>query len=204
VDRRNFHLDGVEGAGVSGEPRTGAPALAGPLLDEQSVVARAREGDPGAFAQLVDRYGGPVLSLCYASTANRADAEDLAQEVFLQAWRGLARFRGESAFSTWLFALARNRCVDRARRARARPRLVEAPAAVEPAWPLEASVRETARAVLAAAATLPLPLRQALLLRDVQGLAYEEIAALQDVPIGTVRSRIAAARSAVARMVGGS
>jgi|SRR6266545_5328004 len=171
---------------------------------EDSAVERARLGDERAFALLVERYGQPILSLCLASTVNPGDAEELAQEIFLSAWRGLGRFRGDSTFSTWLFALARNACVDRARRAAVRPRLAgsgEASDVGEEA--LDEAVRQTAGAILGAAATLSLPLRQALLLRDVQGLSYEEIAHLQGVPLGTVRSRIAAARATVAKEVEG-
>jgi RNA polymerase sigma-70 factor (ECF subfamily) len=171
-------------------------------VEERRAVERARDGDEAAFALLVERYGQPVFSLCYASTLNVSDAEEVAQEVFMAAWRGLGGFRGEASFSTWLFALARNACVDRARHAAVRPRLVADHDEVE-AEPVEEGSRSLARAIFAAAATLSVPLRQALLLRDVQGLSYEEIAQLQDVPVGTVRSRIAAARAAIARAVRG-
>jgi RNA polymerase sigma-70 factor, ECF subfamily len=168
---------------------------------DPQLVERAQAGDERAFAELVDRYGGAVVSLCYASTLNVAESEDLAQEVFVAAWRGLPRFRGASAFSTWLFALARNACIDQARRRAARPQLVDDR---EPAADVvDQAPRETARAILAAAAELSLPLRQALLLRDVQGLSYEEIARVQDVPVGTVRSRLSAARAAVVERVSG-
>jgi len=169
-------------------------------VDEQKAVERACRGDEEAFALLVERYGQPVLSLCYGSTLNRADAEELAQEVFLAAWRGLPRFRGEASFSTWLFAIVRNACIDRARQAAARPMLVsDGELAAEP---IEDGARMTAAAaILAAAAALPVALRQALLLRDVQGLSYAEIADMQGVPVGTVRSRIAAARATVAGVV---
>ena len=171
--------------------------------EERVLVEAARRGDEQAFAVLVGRYGQPILSLCYSSTLDAFAAEDLTQEVFLAAWRGLSRFRGDSTFSTWLFALARNACIDKARRAAVRPRLVgageEIPDAVDPH---DTSTRETATALVAATARLTLPLRQALLLRDVQGLTYEEIATLQRVPIGTVRSRIAAARSTLAQEFG--
>ena len=160
-----------------------------PTGDDPQLVARAQAGDEHAFAELVDRYGGAVISLCYASTLNAAESEDLAQDVFVAAWRGLPRFRGASTFSTWLFALARNACVDQARRRAVRPRLAEE------------APRETARAILSAAAELSLPLRQALLLRDLQGLSYEEIARAQGVPVGTVRSRLSAARAAVVKRV---
>lgn len=175
-----------------------------PPLDDSAAVEHACLGDERAFALLVERYGQPILSLCFASTLNPADAEELTQEIFLAAWRGLGRFRGDSTFSTWLFALARNACVDHARRAAVRPRLADS-AEASPAGreALDDAVRLTAAAILDTAASLSLPLRQALLLRDVQGLSYEEIAQLQGVPLGTVRSRIAAARTAVAKEVEG-
>ena len=173
------------------------------LSDERRVVERARAGDAASFRLLVERYGPPILSLCYASTVNAADAEDLAQEIFLAVWRGLRGFRGEARFSTWLFALARNACVDRSRRVAVRPQLVpeREPDDAHPAG--DGSDRTLARSILGAAAGLSLPLRQALLLRDIQGLSYEEIAEVQGVPLGTVRSRIAAARAAVVKEVDG-
>lgn len=181
------------------EPHTEQRALrAAEAERDRALVARALAGEEQAFAALIERYGQPILSLCVASTLDVAEAEDLSQEIFVSAWRNLGRFRGESSFATWLFALARNACVDRARRAHRRP-LVGIPehaaelAALEPS----AAGIDTAE-LFAAARTLSLPLRQALLLRDLQGLSYEEIAALEDVPIGTVRSRIAAARAALA------
>src|SRR5690348_13486639 len=168
-------------------------------VGEAELVADARRGDEVAFACLVDRYGPMVLSLAYASTLSRSDAEDVAQETFLVAWRGLARFRGDASFSTWLYGLARSRCADRARRAAVRPRLARHGEA-EPIDQTTADPerRKTALAILTAAARLPLPQRQAVMMRDVQGLSYEEIACLQDVPVGTVRSRIATGRRTVA------
>jgi RNA polymerase sigma-70 factor (ECF subfamily) len=172
-------------------------------VEEAALVGDARRGDESAFAFLVERYGPMVLSLAYASTLSRADAEDVAQETFLVAWRGLARFRGDAAFSTWLYGLARSRCADRARRAAVRPRLArhgEADAIDQTTADPER--RKTAQAILTAAARLPLSQRQAVLMRDVQGLSYEEIASLQDVPVGTVRSRIATGRRSIAEEVG--
>ena len=171
--------------------------------DEAAIVERARHGDDEAFALLVDRYGQMVLSLAFASTQSPAEAEDLTQETFLAAWRSLLRFRGDAAFSTWLYGLARSRCADQARRAAVRPRLARhSPSTAEPAASDSSERRATARAILRVAAELPLVQRQAVLMRDIQGLAYEEIAALQDVPVGTVRSRIASARSRIADEVG--
>ena len=171
-------------------------------IDAQ-LVADVLSGDESAFARLIARYGRPILSLCVASTLDREEARDLAQEIFLLVWRNLRDFRRESALSTWLFALARNACVDASRRRAARPTLAP-PAEDHLALAPELSGRDddpTVVAIFAVAARLPEPQREALLLRDLQGLSYDEIAALQQVPIGTVRSRIATARQAIANEV---
>jgi RNA polymerase sigma-70 factor, ECF subfamily len=178
--------------------RVGSPAAL-TAASERRLVDDARAGDVDAFARLVERYGPPVHALCVASTLDDGEAEDLVQEVFTAAWRGLARFRGGSAFSTWLFAIARNACVDRARRRRGRPTSVPLEAAGDVA---AAEPEGRAREVLIAAERLPAPLRRAVLLRDLQGLAYEEIARLEDIPLGTVRSRIAEGRSRLAAELG--
>jgi RNA polymerase sigma-70 factor (ECF subfamily) len=166
------------------------------------LVAEALAGDEQAFSALMERYGQPILSLCLASTLDREEARDLAQEVFLLAWRHLPRFRGESAFSTWLFALARNTCVDAARRRAARPALAHRDSVAFPGQQLSAAGADpTIAAIFSAASRLPDVQREACLLRDLQGLRYDEISALQGVPVGTVRSRIAAARRTIANEV---
>lgn len=189
---------------LEGMARPGTtPAPGQQSRDDAALVARARHGEEAAFAVLVGRYGAMVMSLAYASTLNESDAEDVAQETFLAAWRGLPGFRGDASFSTWLYGLARSRCVDRARRAAVRPALAHrATREREDADLGTSAARATAAAILAAAADLPLPQRQAVLMRDVQGLTYDEIAALQDVRIGTVRSRIAVGRWLIAQRVG--
>jgi RNA polymerase sigma-70 factor (ECF subfamily) len=177
--------------------------MVGEVQSDEAVVDHARAGDQIAFAELVARYAPMVLSLALASTGSRLDAEDVVQETFLVAWIALPRFRGDAAFSTWLYGLARSRCADGARRAAVRPRLARHGGGDtgEAASP-DPERRKTALAILTAAAGLPLPQRQAVLLRDVQGFSYEEVASVQDVSVGTVRSRIAAARRRIADEVG--
>ncbi|MDX6553525.1 MAG: polymerase sigma-70 factor, subfamily [Gaiellales bacterium] len=169
---------------------------------EATLVQAARAGDERAFAELVSRHGRMVLSVAYAQTLSEPEAEDLAQETFLAAWRGLPRFRGECAFSTWLHRLARNTATDRHRRAFARPPAAGRHDLADVAAPARDDHRTQAHAVLAAARELPPEQREAVLLRELQGLSYEEIAEIQEVPLGTVRSRIANGRRAIAAAVG--
>jgi RNA polymerase sigma-70 factor (ECF subfamily) len=158
----------------------------GALLDgaeKAALVGRAQRGDQDAFAVLVARYGAMVVSLAYASTLSRADAEDVAQDTFLSAWRGLPDFRGEARFSTWLYGLARSRCVDHMRRAAVRPAVaVHAGDDHRSDWVGRSDDgRRTAGAIMVAAA-LPLPQRQAVLMRDRSSRSFRRGAATSCEP----------------------
>ena len=174
-------------------------------MDDRRLVEAAAEGSREAFDELVRRHQTSILNLVRALTGGSADAEDLAQDVFVRAWRGLSGFRGESAFGTWLHRVAIN--VVQSHRGRASklrrlfhvglatPDVQEDPieSAADPA-DLEQDVilRD---AIDKALATLPEELRIAVTLRDVQGLDYRAIAEITGAPIGTVESRIFRARA---------
>ena len=165
---------------------------------DQELVAQAAAGSREAFDDLVRRHQVSIVSLARALTNGSADAEDLAQEVFLRVWRSLRGFRGDSTFRTWLHRVAVNVIHSHHGRVSRLRRLIP-PAPVEPAeHPLERAadpvdvesdlvLRDTIDRALA---SLPDELRVAVTLRDVQGLDYKEIAAVLEVPIGTVESRI--------------
>lgn len=170
---------------------------------DRSLVDAAADGGREAFDELVLRYQGPVLNLIRAMGAADADADDLVQEAFVRAWRSIGGFRSDSTFRTWIFGIAIN--VVRSHRVKqARSRLLFwSPARQDPAAdPLDrASADEGVEASLVlrqaidrALAALPEELRAAVVLRDVQGLEYREIADVLGVPIGTVESRIFRAR----------
>jgi len=168
---------------------------------DRELVAAAAAGSREAFDELVRRHQGAMLTLARVLTAGRGDADDLAQDVFVRAWRSLRTFRGDSAFRTWLHRVAIN--VVRTSQAKdGRWRRLFAAARESGEAPDDpADEAEGVDAVLArrqlidrALAALPDELRLPVTLRDLQGLEYKDIAALLDVPIGTVESRIFRAR----------
>lgn len=167
---------------------------------DRALVDAAAGGSREAFDELVRRHQGAMITLARVLTAGRGEAEDLAQEVFVRAWRSLRSFRGDSTFRTWLHRVAINVIrTSQTRQGRLARLFVARAADRDPPDP--ASGEEPVDATLArrqvidrALAALPEELRVAVLLRDVQGLEYKEIAAALDVPIGTVESRIFRAR----------
>jgi RNA polymerase sigma-70 factor, ECF subfamily len=167
---------------------------------DRELVAQAAAGSREAFDELVRRHQVAIVSLARALTNGSADAEDIAQDVFVRAWRSIRGFRGDSAFRTWLHRVALNVIhTHQGRVARIR-RMFYTPAGeaeremdfIERA-PDSADVEADVvmrDAIDRALASLPDELRVAVTLRDVQGLDYREIALVLDVPIGTVESRI--------------
>ncbi len=174
-------------------------------MDDRRLVEAAAEGSREAFDELVRRHQTSILNLVRALTGGSADAEDLAQDVFVRAWRGLSGFRGESAFRTWLHRVAINVVQSHRGRASKLRRLFH----VGPTTPdVQEDPIESAAdrgdleqdvilrdAIDKALATLPEELRIAVTLRDVQGLDYRAIAEITGAPIGTVESRIFRARA---------
>jgi len=178
---------------------------------DRALVDDAVEGSREAFDELVRRYQTPIVNLARVMTAGSADAEDLAQDVFVRAWRGLASFRGESSFRTWLYRVAINVIQShRGRATRLRRLFVAGPASEEAEDPIESAAdpddleqRVLDRdAIDRALATLPEDLRLAVTLRDVQGLDYRAIPDGTGTPMGTVESRIFRARQRLKKELG--
>ena len=176
------------------------------MVDE--LVRAATGGDEDAFAQLVALHEKKVYNLALRMCGDPEDAWDAAQEAFLSAWRGLPSFRGEAGFSTWLYRLTSNAAIDllrRNRRQRGEASLDDENLgidAVDRAPSQEqAEAAELRGAVTAGLFRLSDAHRQALILREVQGLSYEEIAAALAVDMGTVKSRISRARSALRKIL---
>lgn len=178
-----------------------------PGIDEQ-LVERAQRGDKRAFELLVRKYQYKIIQLV-SRLVGDADAPDVAQETFIKAWRALKGFQGNSAFYTWLYRIgintAKNHLVARHRRPSNQD--IDVDDAEQFGHTEQMSDVDTPEALLlsdeikqtvgAAIAKLPPDLRQAITLRELEGLSYEEIAEVMDCPIGTVRSRIFRAREAI-------
>ena len=174
-----------------------------------SLVQRVQRGDRGAFDVLVLKYQHKVVKLVLRYVRNPAEAEDVAQEAFIKAYRALPKFRGDSAFYTWLYRIAINTAKNAAASRGRSPIEYELDRDGEESYDVQARMKDTATpealamteeirsTVNAAIEALPEDLRTAIVLRELEGLSYEEIAAAMDCPVGTVRSRIFRAREAI-------
>ena len=176
---------------------------------EASLLARAQAGDVGAFERLSGAYADRLFMLLFRLLGDRAEAEDVAQEVMLRAWRGIARFRGQSSYFTWLYRIAVNEA-NRALEKRARrpagvsigAREMELPAAPEEEPSRQAENSELRRALGQALDGLPPPLRTAIVLRDVEGLSTQEAAEIAGVGQAAFKSRLHQARLRVRAAIG--
>ncbi|HXS89597.1 MAG TPA: RNA polymerase sigma factor RpoE [Steroidobacteraceae bacterium] len=176
---------------------------------DQQLVERVQAGDKSAFDLLVRKYQHRVLKLVSRFVSDAAEAEDVAQEAFLKAYRALASFRGDSAFYTWLYRIAINTAKNALVSNRRRPVDFDLDLQDPEQYDRHARLKEgdTPEGVLLteeirsvvekAMEQLPEDLRTAIVLRELEGLSYEEIAEAMDCPVGTVRSRIFRAREAI-------
>jgi RNA polymerase sigma-70 factor (ECF subfamily) len=172
-------------------------------------VSAARAGDRDALDALLRRHYDRLFALCRRVMGNQADAADATQEAMMALVRGLPRFDGRSSFSTWSYRVATNACLDDLRRRRRRPDPGfaddEGPALVaDPAASAMADQVVARLTVDEAIQEIAPEFRAAIVLRDVCGLDYAEIAAVLEIPPGTVRSRIARGRSLLAARIGGN
>ena len=178
--------------------------------NDQLLVDRARLGDRHAFDLLVLKYQSRLLSLVNRLVSNQSDALDVLQDTFVKAYRSLHTFRGESAFYTWLYRIAVNTAKNHlaSKLKEAKDVSVDDEATGElsvlqdfSAPDEEAGAEELQRAIVHAIEQLPDDLKQALTLRELEGMSYDEIALAMNCPIGTVRSRIFRARDHVVQEI---
>jgi RNA polymerase sigma-70 factor (ECF subfamily) len=170
---------------------------------ERAAVAACRRGEREAFDVLVARYQRPIYRLCYRYVNNHEDANDLAQDAFLKAWRAISSFRGESAFSTWLYRIAVNACLNH--RALKRPLTQELPEVLvdpRPGADAEAERGDDLRRVRAAVSRLPDRQRATLILKIYHDLTHEEVAEILGSSVGTVKANLFHAVANLRRQMG--
>jgi len=167
--------------------------------DEQTLIKKAQSGDTSAFANLVARHGSLVYNLALRTLDDPQEAEDVAQETFVRAWKALPRFRAESRLSTWLYRIATNLCYNRL------PHLKRELAALDPHTEIDLPAdrqgiedalvsAELIEQVNTAVNQLPESYRLLITLRHIHGLSYAEIAAVANMPLGSVKTGIYRAR----------
>ncbi len=180
---------------------------------DKKLVKRVQRGDKGAFDLLVLKYQHKIVNLVMRYVRDPELALDITQEAFIKAYRALPRFRGDSAFYTWMYRIAVNTAKNHLAAQRRRPMNVELDLQDPDQYDLHAQLKETdtpeaitlsnetRETVERAIAALPEDLRTAIILRELEGMSYEEIAQTMECPVGTVRSRIFRARDAKGRRV---
>lgn len=178
------------------------------LVDDKNLVEQAKQGSQEAFGALITLHEKKIYALCYRMTGNPHDAQDTAQEAFFSAWRSLPTFKGDSAFGTWLYRLATNACIDHLRKQKRRTttslsygdddtefQLELTDPSLTPDKKLEQ--KEIMQSLHEGLDALPPHHRDVLLLRELSGLTYQEIAERLHLDLGTVKSRIARGRTAL-------
>lgn len=176
---------------------------------DQALVERVQRGDRGAFDVLVRKYQHKILNLIIRYVHDPSEAQDVAQEAFIKAYRALGNFRGDSAFYTWLYRIAINTAKNFLVAQGRRPPGSDIDAQDAEQYDVDSRLKERdtpehellknelERTVFDAIGDLPEDLRTAITLREMEGMSYEDIATAMDCPIGTVRSRIFRAREAI-------
>ncbi len=183
-------------------------------MSEEQLIRRAQQGDNGAFEELLLLHQKKVYNLCLRMSANTDDALDLSQEAFIRAWRSLGQYQFEASFSTWLFRLTSNICIDFLRRKKRRQEtsLTESyddsdegaelsVPDMQPSPEQQAMTNETKIELARAMERLSPEHREILQLRVIEDLQYEQIADILGVRVGTVKSRLARARLSLRRIL---
>ena len=175
------------------------------MKDQEKIIARARRGDADAFEQLVVAYRDQVFRLALRMCGSEADADEVAQEAFLSAWKALPNFRGESQFSTWLYQLTTHAAIDLMRREKrqiAADDITEVSAADPAPSPQQQAEQSEQREIVRDAILQLAPeQREVVVLRFMEELSYEEIGAVLKLPSGTVKSRLNRAKAQLKEIV---
>lgn len=181
-------------------------------MNERELIARLQKRDEAAFEELIRQYEKKVYTLCFRMCGNSEDAEEAAQDAFLALWRGIDRFRQESSLSTWIYRLATNACIDTLRRRKKQSGSVSLDDeelfvdAVDTSPQPQETVehRETQKLLQEGLSALREEYRKVLILREIEGLSYTEIAESASIELGTVKSRISRGRSLLRNFLSGN
>lgn len=181
-------------------------------MNERELIARLQKRDEAAFEELIRQYEKKVYTLCFRMCGNSEDAEEAAQDAFLALWRGIDRFRQESSLSTWIYRLATNACIDTLRRRKKQSGSVSLDdeelfvdaVDISPQPQETVEHRETQKLLQEGLSALPEEYRKVLILREIEGLSYTEIAESASIELGTVKSRISRGRSLLRNFLSGN
>ena len=172
-----------------------------PPRDDLFLARRAARADTGAWNEIIERYGSRIYNLALRFASSPAEAEDLTQDIFLKLFRNLDRYRGDVPLVAWALRLSRNLCIDhyRSQRARREKEFVSDEVLEQVSGSEDPGARSQAledrRLIYAALAEMPEGQAEVVVLCDLQGFTYEEIAAFYEVPVGTIKSRLHRARA---------
>ena len=170
--------------------------------DEKKLIERAYGGDPSAFNRLMAQHEARMYAVALRMCANREDAQDCLQEAMLRVYRAIGSFKGQSTFSTWVYRITMNTCLDELRRKKNRQN-TSLDNLVDMGWSptdggagpeKQALMREMREKMHGAIRELPDDMRAAVVLRDIQGFSYDEIAQMLEINVGTIKSRISRGR----------
>lgn len=171
-------------------------------MNEEKLISRAAKGDAAAFNELLGAHEQRMYAVCLRMCGNHEDAQDCLQEAMLRVYRSISGFKGQSSFSTWVYRVAMNTCLDELRRRRNKP-ASSLDGMLDAGWsPSDeldtpehhAVASEKRREIRRTIAELPEDMRSAIVLRDIQGFSYEEIAKMLQINVGTIKSRISRGR----------
>jgi RNA polymerase sigma-70 factor, ECF subfamily len=178
--------------------------------EDNRIIERFKNGDPSAFGDIVLKYQDKIYNLCRHMLGNEHDAEDAAQDVFLKAYQALPKFQPKASLYTWLYRIATNTCIDHKRKpvweslfssAEEGERLVHDRASNDPSPEKLYQAKQIDQALRESLGELSPKLRAIIILKEIEGQSYEEIADILDISIGTVKSRIARAREELQKLM---
>lgn len=171
-------------------------------MNEEKLIDRAIKGDASAFNELLSAHERKLYAVCLRMCGNHEDAQDCLQEAMLRVYRSISGFKGQSSFSTWLYRVAMNTCLDELRRRKNKPS-TSLDTLIDAGWsPADGSATpehsmladEKRREIQAVISELPEDMRSAVVLRDIEGFSYDEIADILNINVGTIKSRISRGR----------